>query len=167
MKEHELWDGSVMCVAAFDVQSSSGSVLGLRQIIQLCWGWPRKAAEMATDYLHKQERDNSVELLVWIEDEKRKRQQSNLMREVPGLIEALCDGLAGRSSRESRRFNEPIDGIEITFTKPISDEGIVTAVLRQVAQRLGWTMDHLRERTIFSSDGLCRMHLVSVDDKNI
>lgn len=152
MKEHELWDERVVCVRENEVTSHSGHPLRLRTLVQLCWGWPRKASEMVVTWLRKDESRTGHEAVVWIAPEARVEQQRRAFREIPGLADVLCDGLAGRVTRESRTFNTHITGLAVSFDWAISDEGMTTAVMRAVSSRLGCTLDELRRRTTFTTD---------------
>lgn len=160
MKEHELWDENVTCVREHEVVSHGGHTLRLRTLVQLCWGWPRKASEMVVTWMRQHEGRTGHEAKVWIANDARRAQQQQAFKEIPGLLEVLTDGLAGRITRESRSFNERISGIDIEFDSPIEDEGLTTAVLKQVCSRLGCTLDELRANTHFSSEEGVKEHTI-------
>lgn len=160
MREHELWNGNALCVREGDVVSHSGHVLRLRTLVQMCWGWPRKAAEMVVAWMREGEARTGHEVKVWIDTDRRRAQQRQALKEISGLADVLNDGLSGRITRESRSFNDMISGIDVEFDAPIADEGLTTAVLKQVSARLGCTMDELRSATHFTSAEGVREHTI-------
>lgn len=102
---------------------------------------------MASRHLKRQSSNGTVKL--YVSREMREQQQTRLFQEVPDLLSMLCTGLAMGASREVADASRTITEIVVGFQgQAIMDDGIGTAVLKAVANRLGCSLEDLRKVTI-------------------
>lgn len=149
LTDRELWDEGVNSVREGDVVSFEGKPLSLRVIIQRRWGWPKSAADKVARHM---KRNGNVNI-IWLSHEKREKQQAQMFAEIPDLLTTLCTGLAMGASREVDDASRTVSDVHISFRLELLDEGLTTAILKAVANRLGCSLEELRSATTVRHDG--------------
>ncbi len=167
MHIRNLWDPNVDFVTEGQVVGANGKPLRLRTIIARRWGWTKSASYIAADRIELDEHLKGEPWKLYVGDESRKRQQADLFERCDGLLEALCGGLAGRTSREVRS-GHPISVMTIRFSDPVVDGGLVARSLDLVASHIGVSsQEEIRERSsVIVTDGLVAVH-VEVDGLDV
>lgn len=144
-----LWDDVTVVKEGDVVVDGAGRPLRLRTLIARCWGWPKSAAKTAAVQMELENEDWTLHLVGL----DREMQQQGLLARCTGLASKLLEGLAGRSSRESRSDGR-FDRLMIDLSEPVSDHGLISRILGDVGDHIGETSkDLLRDRCTFRKDG--------------
>jgi len=80
-----------------------------------------------------------------------KQQQTLLFTTNPELLRLLCDGLAKGSSKEAEDCDHDMIGINIGFSRAISDDGLIRDITGAIANRLGCNPDEARASTVYNT----------------
>lgn len=144
MIEESMWDEKIQFIVDGSVTTWDGRVVHFRALVQRRWGWPKKAAFLAADWMLKMARKSAHKAVLHVAAEGRSAQQELLFENIQGLREALCEGLSQRAHKDVYHAGDDVESVMIRFPRPISDDGLVRNILHGVATRLGCTIDDLR-----------------------
>ena len=159
MRLEELWDDfGPETVIVGEVTDGEGRVLDVRRLIQRRWGWPKRAAFQAADYLEGHGDLDGASLP--IRGPKLAELQDRIFYSNPDILRSLLDGVAARSQREARNAGRTYYGVDIDFTEEVEDEGFVTNILYALSTKMGTTVDKLRKVVHFSDqEGYLRIEV--------
>ena len=130
--EQEMWEDGLDFIVEGQVFTFDDRPLHLRAMIQRRWGWPKKSAYAAADWLRDQAEGEPV--VVWLRKNHRQRQQAEIMAALPDVLLDLLSGLSrGVAQREIFDAGREVDLITITLNGTITDEGVITEVMRGIA----------------------------------
>jgi hypothetical protein len=143
--ELALWADGIEEIEDGTVTNHEGRPVHFRSLVKRRWGWPKKAAYRAADYLLEAARENDSRAVLAVSKRRRDAQQKALFEELPGLLEDLLHGLSrGVAQREAIDASHVIRSLEVAFDYPISDDGFSADVLHAIANRLGCSVEELR-----------------------
>lgn len=152
MQEQAMWERGIESLRDGEVETHDGRPVHFRSLLKRRWGWPKKSAYRAADFLLEEAESSGRVAELWVSKKKRDEQQRRLFAELPGLLEDLCHGLSrGVAQREAFDAGHEVDSILLTFDDPISDDGLSADVLQAVASRLGTNVDELRGAVRFDT----------------
>ena len=152
IEERGMWERGLDCLQDGDVETHDGRPVHFRSLLKRRWGWPKKAAYRAADFLLEEAKRADREAVLWLSKRKRDEQQRRLFAALPELLEDLTHGLSrGVAQREAFDASHEIDSILLAFDDPISDDGLSAEVLQAVASRLGTNVDELRGAVRFDT----------------
>lgn len=149
-------------VVVGDVTDHRGKPIDLRRLIQRRWGWPKKSATRAAEYLTRSNDGEDLGFRLPVKGPDRSALQQEILAEVPGVMDDLMEGVANRAQRDARTADRPVSQVTIALVRdsefgPVltthEDDGLVTSLVHAVATWLGLTADEVRKRMDFSSDG--------------
>lgn len=151
----ETYQEGVVSLCEGEIVRFDGGVMCLRDLIKRRWGWPKKAAVAAADFLNllARESGSGSKPVLWVGDPYRQQQQQMLFECIPGLVEMLCVGLANGSSKESMHCETPVKSISIRFDRSIDDDGLIKEITSTIARRLGCSTIDLRSVTKYITTG--------------
>jgi hypothetical protein len=150
--ELALWRDGIEEIEDGTVETHEGRAVPFRSLVKRRWGWPKKAAYRAADYLLEQAEAEGRPAVLAVSKRKRDEQQRALFRELPGLLEDLLHGLSrGVAQREAIDASHIIRSLEIAFDRPITDDGFSRDVLHALANRLGTSVEELRSAIRFDT----------------
>ena len=151
--EDQLWaEGAPDRVIDGEVLNCHGRPVHLRALIQRRWGWPKKAAYAAADFLREESGRSGRPAMLWLDNPHRDEQQNRIINSLgPGVLADLFSGLARGGSRERHDAAQPIQSITIQFDNLVEDSGMIKGILGAIANRMGCNMEELREASHFST----------------
>lgn len=124
-----------------EVVTLAGKPLRMARLIQRLWGWPGKAARKASKLIMDSDED--------LVTRGPLNQQLQLMAADPSILDSLLNGLSLSSSRNSRVVHRSVHGVQIEFTEPLTDEGMIAAIIKVISARLGSSTQEVRAATDF------------------
>lgn len=152
MEIADTYSRSIKFVEDGTIHDRHGRVLNLRDIIKRRWGWPKKAANLAAEVIFQRACMSGDEpARIWVAQPERWQQQQVVFAAVPDLLGALMSGLCNGSSREAHDCDHDIVGISLSFTRGITDDGMVRNVIDAVARRMDCTADEVRSSSAINS----------------
>lgn len=155
--EREMWEDGLDFLREGEVFTWDDRPLHLRAIVQRRWGWPKKSAYAAADYLKQQA--NGEPVVIWLRKNHRQRQQSEIIAALPDVLLDLLSGLSRGVQKEVFDAGRNVQSVTVMLNRPITDEGMVSEIVRGIGWRLGANMEELRDATSFSTpqDGHIRL----------
>jgi hypothetical protein len=129
------------------VQTWDGRNVFFHSLIKRRWGWPKKAANAAAAVIVAHAKSMGTVPRIWVQEPERSQQQSILFSALPDLVQMLCAGLAGGSSREAEDCDHQIVGINVELSRAIDDDGLVNGITGSLAARFGCAPSDVREAT--------------------
>jgi len=149
--EQEMWEDGLDFIVEGEVFTWDDRPLHLRAMVQRRWGWPKKSAYAAADFLRQEAGLNPA--VVWLRKSHRQKQQQEIIEANPGILADLLSGLSrGVAQREIFDAGRDVGSITVELSGVITDEGVITEVLRGLGWRFGANMDEMRQATQFSTD---------------
>jgi hypothetical protein len=154
--ESDLWSPGLDSVRDGEVFTWDGRRIGFRSLVQRRWGWPKKSAHAAADWIVENSPNPAI---LWLNNPHRSRQQEEVIAAIPELFIDLCSGLARGGSinvskrREFSSLSRMINGVMVSFDVPITDDGLVRGVINVLANRLGCSPEELRSETHYDTTG--------------
>lgn len=151
MQIGETYAPHVVSVQEGDVRTYDGRIVCFRDLVKRRWGWPKKAAIAATDFMVLLSRETGLKPVLWVADPYRTQQQQMLFGNIPGLLDMLCAGLAIGSSKEAVDCDAPVRVLQVNFDVNVDDDGLVRDVTAVIAKRLGCSTQALRDVTKYNT----------------
>lgn len=145
MEIAEMWARGVDVLEEGQVLSWDGRVVPFKNILKRRWGWPKKAAGMAADWIQHEAKERGATPVLWVSNPWRADQQREVIAKVQGILEALFSGMARGASKESLDADAPIVGVEIDFDREITDDGLIRDITGAIANRFGASNDDVRK----------------------
>jgi hypothetical protein len=152
--EDQLWEsGAPASVTDGDVLNCHDRPVHFRALIQRRWGWPKKAAYAAADFLLSESEKSGRPAMLWIDNPHRDEQQTRIIENLgPDVLRDLFSGLARGGSRERHDTSHAIQSLRINFDgDAVEDSGLIKGILAAISNRLGCNMDELRAASYFDT----------------
>ena len=121
-----------------------GRVVNFKSLVQRRWGWPKKAAHAAAEWIKEQAKARGVPAVLWVTNPRRREQQDEVFRALPMLLVDLCSGLARGSSKEAEDADHEIREVHVVFDQLVSDDGMVREIVHVLANKFGATANDVR-----------------------
>lgn len=148
MLEQEMWERGVDRIEDGEVFTYDGRPVHFRALLKRRWGWPKKAAYRAADFIIEAAEQQGRRPSIWVEKEQQTKQQLALLDAMPNLLEDLLHGLGRSSQREVFDASHELKSLMVSFADTISDDGFTNGVLHALAVRFGTTVVELREHSV-------------------
>jgi hypothetical protein len=156
-------NADVPCIQDGQTVTWDGRPVHLRDVITRRWGWPKSSALMAAMHLKDQAREHGHSAVVWIRDAERDAQQRELYAAIPDLLRTQNTGLANRSSREAYDADHELIGVNISFRRSVSDDGMVNFIIGALARRFACAPNDMRAATNVNTSGTVAHLLVDAE----
>lgn len=141
-----VYDGDV-------VYRNGGHPAPWRALVKRRWGWPKGAAYRAADYLRDAALAYGERPVLWLAREQRLAQVEQAVRNCPGLVSLLAEGLAANAGKDARDAGKPMTGFTVQFDSVVREDGLLRYVLGALATRFGTSIDVVRSATRFNTTG--------------
>lgn len=149
--EDQLFADHLLCVRDGEVVYRDGHPMPWRAVVKRRWGWPKSAAYRAADYLQDDARAHGAVPTLWLSREQRLMQVDHVVRNCPGIVATLAEGLAANAARDAGDAGKPMAGFSVYFDDVIREDGLLKNVLHAIGVRFGTTVDSVRKATHFTT----------------
>lgn len=149
----DTYGNEVRCIQDGEARTWDDRPVHFRDVISRRWGWPKASATIAAAYIKAQAKEHGHPALIWLHDDERLAQQCALVAALPELLPALLLGLANRSSREALDADHELIGVNVSFRRAVTDDGMVNYVIGALARRFDCAPQDVREATNVNTSG--------------